>query len=147
MGATLTSSAKSIYVFRDSFFQVTLLSPLVWMVAFVNPHQQVSLCRYLVIGYFRTVLLSCSVMCMHTFQEINTPLVTCILGTVESEKKKWPREQPRKKHDGRRSSASRRKRRDWLMRNNRDKRKRRGSAKSRKSRTNLQSSSTRSAYL
>lgn len=146
MGATLTSSAKSIYVFRDSFFQVTLLSPLVWMVAFVNPHQQVSLCRYLVIGYFRTVLLSCSVMCMHTFQEINTPLVTCILGTVESEKK-WPREQPRKKHDGRRSSASRRKRRDWLMRNNRDKRKRRGSAKSRKSRTNLQSSSTRSAYL
>jgi len=84
---------------------------------------------------------------MHTTKEINSELVIYILETLESKKKKWPREQLRKKHDGRRSSANRRKKRDWLMKNSKDKLKRRGSAENTKSRKNLQSFSTRSAYL
>lgn len=43
------------------------------MVAFVNPHQEMSLCSYSLTELSRTFLLSyCVSLCMHTFKEINT---------------------------------------------------------------------------
>lgn len=84
---------------------------------------------------------------MHTFKDINIQLVICILETLESEKKKRPREQLRRKLDTRRNSASRRKKSVWLMKSSKDKQKRSGSAENRRSRKNLQSFNTRSAYL
>lgn len=133
----------------DSFFQVILLFPLTGLDGGIcNSTPESIIMQLFYDGQTENFLafLVCPT-CMHTFKEENVQSVICILETLESKKKKWPREQLKKKHDGKRSSANRRKKREWLMKNSKDKLKRKESVENKKSRKNLQSFNSRSVYL